>query len=125
MITILAALLLDPVSVSAAQVAQIRADAPAIRSAFNDEMLDYPSARFRDVQISLNTGADGPQPYLCGYVNGKNRIGAYVGWQRFVASDGFLVIGSDDFKQDLVETVCDGPAIVRDSADRSAWLTPR
>lgn len=125
MITLLLALAADPATVSAAQVAQARDEAVSIRAAFNEEMLDFPSARFRDVRVSLNTAADGPQPYLCGYVNGKNRMGAYVGWQPFTASEGFLVIGDDEFSRDLVSTICDGPAIIRDPADRSDWLRHR
>lgn len=45
------------------------------RRLLDQQLLDYPSARFRDVH------ANGP--LACGFVNAKNRLGAYSGWQRF------------------------------------------
>ncbi|MBM3606618.1 MAG: hypothetical protein FJX25_18490 [Alphaproteobacteria bacterium] len=46
------------------------------RELFEERLLDYPSARFRNV-----TGND---RVICGFVNAKNRLGAYVGWEGFV-----------------------------------------
>lgn len=45
------------------------------RSALDERLFDYPSARFRDVR--------GRDKVLCGFVNAKNRMGAYIGWTRF------------------------------------------
>ncbi len=44
----------------------------------DERLLDYPSARFRDVR--------GDERILCGFVNSKNRMGAYVGWTRFAVT---------------------------------------
>lgn len=46
------------------------------RTALDERLLDYPSARFR--AVSGNGYA------ICGSVNAKNRLGAYSGWARFV-----------------------------------------
>lgn len=55
----------------------------AARDALDGVLLDYPSARFRDV------AAD--EIVVCGKVNSKNRMGAYVGWTNFV-----VVITTDE-----------------------------
>ncbi|QBX37219.1 hypothetical protein E4M02_02605 [Brevundimonas sp. S30B] len=54
----------------------------AARAALDERLLDYPSARFREVR--------GNNMVLCGNVNAKNRMGAYSGWTRFAVfhSDG-------------------------------------
>lgn len=53
--------------------AQVR----SARSAFDEQLLDFPSARFKDVT--------GNGYVLCGQVNAKNRVGAYIGWTPFAA----------------------------------------
>ena len=45
------------------------------RTALDERLFDLPSARFRDVR--------GNSLVLCGFVNAKNRMGAYAGWKRF------------------------------------------
>nr|WP_314136946.1 hypothetical protein [uncultured Brevundimonas sp.] len=57
-----------PGPVTAAQITDAR-------RALDARLFDYPSARFRDVR---GTGFA-----LCGFVNAKNRYGAYSGWKRF------------------------------------------
>lgn len=47
----------------------------AARLALNEGLIDYPSARFRDVR--------GSSAAICGFFNAKNRMGAYAGWTRF------------------------------------------
>lgn len=49
------------------------------------DFFDPESARFRDLKIMKT-----PKGYfqLCGEVNGKNRNGGYVGYQRFVSGTG-------------------------------------
>ncbi len=119
------------VLVSSAQISRTEAEAPKIRAAFDREMLDYPTARFRDVHVTVNLAVEEPRgAYLCGFVNGKNRMGAYTGWQRFMAS------GAGDAGQVHIET-SDGNAVsdmligmtcgdagshASDPLDRSAWL---
>lgn len=101
------------------------ADFAAARQALNERMIDYPSARFRDVRA--NEGA------VCGFVNGKNRLGAYAGWQRFV----FVLLGSDptlhidddaqvDSADDIMlDAFCGEDGLRIESRDFSDRLTPR
>lgn len=72
------------------------------RAALDERLLDYPSARFRDVH--------GNAMVVCGFVNAKNRMGAYTGWSRFayvdLGSDPYLLVddaeGSDDIMLDAL-----------------------
>lgn len=79
-------------------------------------MIDYPSARFRDVHADRR--------HICGFVNGKNRLGAYAGWKRFVVmgvEDGVATVeGSEDFPG-MISLLCDGenaPPARHDFSDR-------
>jgi len=103
--------------------------APAIRAQFDATLLDYPSARFREVRVTTNPVADaesgrkGPG-YLCGFVNSKNRMGAYVGWQRFMATADDLIIEGDPMFDGVIDGAC-GRNAAHDPVDRSGWLTYR
>lgn len=50
-----------------------------------EELFDGASAKFEDVVVSK-----GPTPpeKICGWVNAKNRLGAYVGPQQFLVAEG-------------------------------------
>lgn len=74
------------------------------KAEFNRAMLDYPSARFRDVRATVLHGQI--KPIMCGFVNGKNRMGAYAGWTPFALSevDGEAFLVMDDPK--MVEIFC-------------------
>lgn len=52
-----------------------------VKTELQNEMFDYPSARFQNVRLA--TQGD----IICGEVNGKNQLGAYTGWSPFVFSD--------------------------------------
>ena len=86
------------------------------RRALNAQMIDYPSARFRDVHADRRK--------LCGDVIGKTRRGGYAGWQRFVVmgveGSPADLEGSEDF-DGMVALLCDGPEApprTRDYSDR-------
>lgn len=53
----------------------------AVKKETDQILLDYSTARFRDVRLASSDRT------LCGEVNSKNRLGAYVGWQRFSAAE--------------------------------------
>lgn len=123
------ALLVMLQAVSPSQVSNVERELPEIRARFDTELIDYPSARFRDVQVTRNPVAEAErgQPgsgYLCGFVNSKNRMGGYGGWKRFVAGAGFIWIEGDSVADIVIGGAC-GPSAVHDSLDRSAWLQPR
>lgn len=54
----------------------------AIRAALDDQLADAESARLKDIVVRHGTDRGG---HACGKVNGKNRFGAYVGYQTLYA----------------------------------------
>lgn len=82
------------------------------RRELNERLFDYPSARFRDVR--------GDDTRICGYVNAKNRMGAYTGWKLFgvLGSEGSLVWIGDDY---MLEPMCT-PALMSSPTDRTARM---
>jgi len=124
MLLFVAALVAGPIT--EAEVAAGLAQVPAIRDELDRELFDYPTARFRDVYVTVNGSIEGPRrgSYLCGLVNSKSRAGGYVGWTRFVAADGLVEIREGDRETILLDAMC-GPDDPRDAIDRSALLTPR
>lgn len=111
--------------ITPAEVASGVAGAPASRAALSWMLIDYPSARFREVYVTVNgsveTGRRGA--YLCGFLNSKNRAGGYSGWSAFVAL-GDIVYLAEGRDADLVADMC-GRDDPRDSVDRSELLTAR
>lgn len=91
----------------------------AARQALNERLLDYPSARFRDVR--------GNDLVVCGFVNSKNRMGAYVGWTRFawpsLAEEPRLYL--DDADDIMLDAFCGDDGLRLQGPDYSARLTNR
>ncbi|HWW12692.1 MAG TPA: hypothetical protein VN018_09250 [Brevundimonas sp.] len=86
------------------------------RSALDEALLDYPSARFREVTANA--------AFVCGKVNAKNRMGAYSGWSSFVVvmkPSAQAFVGNDEV---LVEAFCTAEVLPR-SPDYSARLATR
>jgi hypothetical protein len=106
-----------------AEVATIKASSAKARGEFDKTLFDYPSARFRDVTVTL--APKGGNPYVCGLVNAKNRMGAYIGWKRFLWTGESLYVASDgDMGAPImIEAICDGGAGAKDGKDYSADLT--
>ena len=66
-----------PIALSAAQMAQIK-------STVTRDFFDPGSAQFRNVRAADITTTDGiSERRVCGEVNGKNRMGGYVGFKMF------------------------------------------
>lgn len=87
------------------------------RDALDRRLLDFPSARFRDVR--------GNALLICGFVNAKNRMGAYSGWDRFayvdLGDDPYLLIDDPDETDDiLLDALCgeDGNKLTGDDLSR-------
>lgn len=91
------------------------------RDAFDRRLADYPSARFREVRAVRADANPAPNIRFCGLVNAKNRMGAYGGWERFVAVQGYLKFDGDG-SADL-EVFCDADTNTADTADYSDLLT--
>lgn len=76
--------------------ARLEVEAPTAvqdaRQVLDAYLIDYPSARFRDVHAyyafpenrALNDDETRKEPFVlfCGYVNAPNRLGGMTGWQR-------------------------------------------
>jgi hypothetical protein len=92
----------------------------AVRDALDARLLDYPSARFREVTAD--------DAVVCGKVNAKNRAGAFTGWVRFGAfySDGKVSLYVDDAERPplLLDLYC-GDSRAPKSTDYSDRLTHR
>lgn len=71
------------------------------KSYFDGVLFDGVSARWKDVR----TWRGG---YVCGSVNAKNRMGAYVGWHQFWyrAGEGGVVPGGSDHDRNGAEIPC-------------------
>lgn len=67
-----------------------------VREALDRTLHDAPAARFKDIRVIAGR-RDGEPKLLCGLVNAKNRLGAYVGWHRFLVERGtdFAVVSVD------------------------------
>jgi len=88
----------------------------AARDALDGVLIDYPSARFREVTANAS--------FVCGRVNAKNRLGAYSGWSNFVVviePDAQAFVGDDEV---LVGAFCTG-RVLPQSPDYSDRLTAR
>lgn len=82
-----------------------------------EKLIDPSSAQFRRVQVV-------PQPYdkICGEINGKNRLGAYVGFSRFVVQGELVTIQPQESstyspKSELDETFSDLRRLTWESAE--------
>lgn len=78
----------------------------ASRTLFDERLVDYPSARFKDVRMSEDA------TFLCGSVNSRSRAGGYTGWHRFaVKVDGpspRLAMINDDIVAPAMARECSG-----------------
>lgn len=61
------------------------------RQGLANTLFDAESARFADLRV---VSAPKDEEVICGQVNAKNKVGAYVGFKRFiyVRKDGFAVV---------------------------------
>lgn len=88
----------------------------AARDELDGALLDYPSARFREVR------ADSFR--VCGLVNSKNPYGAFVGWRPF----GVLVAGEEPIlyvdDTHMLEVFCT-PSLMATAPDYSGEVTYR
>lgn len=92
----------------------------AAQGALNERLFDYPTARFRDVR--------GNSVALCGFVNAKNRLGAYAGWTRFAyasTSEPRLYMDGDGSDHLLLDVLCGENGKRQTGADYSDRLTRR
>lgn len=123
-------LLMIVAALAAFQDAPARTNNPATpahwqraRDALDRSLLDYPSARFRDVK--------GDDIRVCGLVNTKNRMGAYGGFTPFAVflseeREASVYIVGQEAGDAMVEMLC-GPLFPEqtDQSDRIAYRAGR
>lgn len=119
LLLMLAALAQEPIT--SAEVSDGVSQIPEVRRALDRGLFDYPTARFRNVYVTVNGEIEGRRgAYLCGFVNSKNRMGAYVGWTAFVATEDFVETRGQGANI-LLDAMC-GRDDPRDTIDRSDAL---
>lgn len=81
-----------------------------VESAVNEKLIDPTTSIFRDLRA--RTRASGAVT-VCGYVNGKNRLGAYVGDQPFLITfyRGGTLAGDVFIGDDEVVSMCETDGI--------------
>ncbi len=80
---------------------------------FDATLNDYPTARFKNVRAMYQghwrTGKR--TYYICGWINARNRMGGYIGWQGFLIADNVqqppdLYYENDEIERILYNVVC-------------------
>lgn len=86
----------------------------------DDTLVDYPSARFRNVRAVMRKDAQKTDRMaFCGEVNSKNKMGGYTGWSHFVLDPsefggpvGAMWTDSTGLGAAMVQTACQGEVTV-------------
>lgn len=65
-----------------------------VRNLLRLDLYDAASARFERVQ-KISASSPSGQEVICGYVNSKNRFGAYAGFRQFVAYPSTKIVMID------------------------------
>lgn len=106
-----------------AERAMVEKELAMARVELDKTLFDYPTARFREVFVK---GSPGETVIACGYVNAKNRMGAYIGWQRFAwfgsNKNRALYVSPTDVT--MTDALCTEPGHI-DSKDYAPDLTYR
>jgi hypothetical protein len=71
------------------------------RDVMTDQLLDAPSARFQKLRALVDRTHGKPIEIICGEVDAKNAMGAYVGFRRFIVVPGERFARSDPAADDL------------------------
>lgn len=107
-----------PLPANSGQYRDAVAALPSIRAQMDDQLFDYPATRFKNVHFITQraSAASAGIIVICGEMNGKNQLGAYVGWRRFLAmptssGDAVLLLGDGA----AISTVLDGECVQGES----------
>jgi hypothetical protein len=79
------------------------------RTAMDDGLADFPTARIRNVRATYSKRIEGGKARLtfCGDINAKNKFGGYDGWQHFA-----LLPGNDSsVKLEGTEVIIEGNGV--------------
>lgn len=118
----------DPAPISREETARyIESALPKARDLLDRELIDYPSARFREVRAS---GAPlALNATFCGLINARNRAGGFTGWEPFLLSiserDEALYVGAEGSAAVMIPGLCGASRRVIIDGDFSEKLTHR
>lgn len=113
--------LADPVNVG--QRPFIEAAIPILKKALEDQLLDYSSAKFKDVRAGYDRSRiEQYGVVFCGEVNGKNSFGGYTGWTTFIAH--YNARSFEIEMGGIAALLCSDQSINRDSIDYTKRVTP-
>lgn len=118
----------DPVPIADAErIRYATASIPRARDLLDRELIDYPSARFREVAAIVAPRKLGVT--YCGLINSRNSVGGFSGWEPFMLmlteDHESLRIGSEGIGGELMRMVCDRGERQPGAEDLSDQLTHR
>lgn len=93
------------------------------RRIMEDQLVDYPAARIRNVRAQYSAGMNAEGMRFCGEINARNRAGGYNGWRPFIVFPGLDQMAIDDSV--YFPVFCDTKDAKVDTRDWSADLTHR
>lgn len=113
-IAIAACVLGAPLAVYLASQHQMRQQVAMMKREITENLYDPEAARFRSVELRSSSGPfvaiTRPSDYaLCGEINVKNALGAYIGYKSFLVTSGPRRILEVDTEPDfgVAQKVCD------------------
>lgn len=101
--------------------------ASTARETLDNDLADYPSARFRNVRATYSPRIEGGKDRLtfCGELNAKNHMGGYTGWASFalLPEDGSLTIANAAPISEFVPDITNASVVARFCSDgNQVWL---
>lgn len=100
------------------------ARATVVRETLELGLVDYPSARLREVHTVRRTDNAFVKVAACGMVNSRTPSGGYAGWVRFVVLDDDLYTDRESIGRRAIAGWCDGPTVQTLEADVTALVAP-
>lgn len=106
----------------------IREQMRQARYMLEEATFDFPSARVRDVVAGMSGDE---MTFICGSINGKNRFGAYVGWQRFLIAGDRLISEPQNLDDPVavrasaaIQTICGSGGALENGGLRNGYTSP-
>lgn len=98
------------------------------RVILEEATFDFPSARIRNVRAGMSGDT---MTFICGSMNGKNRFGAYVGWQNFLIAGDQLISEPQSLDDPgairasaTIQTVCGAGGALEKGSLRNGYTSP-
>lgn len=106
----------------------IRGQIARARDILETATFDFPSARLRNVKAGMSGDT---MTFICGSINAKNRLGAYVGWQSFLIAGDELISEPQSLDEPgaaraaaAINTVCGTSGALATGGMRNGYTSP-